>query len=317
MSSASKAEPNFYDAKKDFWTNYRKARPVVPKSFWQRIYDYHASHGGSFGTVHDVGAGFGEMSLELSKRFTNVIVGDPSPANLNFARDLIDSSADKDASSRFTFRQERIEESDLPECSVDMIFSSTALHWMDHEQAVKVMTRQLKPGGTLFICGMGVPRYHNSRIQELWWSIMEKSHEGLVARDAAAKKVIDRADAVSICAYDCVALPERDFEPGAIRLKLNRLGETDAFRFSPWPGNEIHYESQAGPNDRLVEETERDWFFEVDMQGIRTKMDSYPLQPDPQMLEERLAQMEDELDGGKCEGRWPVTIILATKRKDR
>ena len=314
MSSNTQAAPNLYDNEQDFWKNYKEARPVLPTSFYQRFYDYHASRRGSFGTVQDVGAGYGEMSLELSKKFSHVILTDPAQQSLDVARDLI-RTADSAHEDHFTFRQESIEDSNLPEASVDAIFSNTALHWTEPEKSIPVMTRQLKPGGTLFLSLCGFPRWRNPRIQEIWWDLLKQSLLRLVERDPSAEFIIKHSSAVGDTAYDCVALSESDFEPGIIRLKLNKLDNPDAFIFAPDIAGDIVYESKIGLNDRLEEGVEDEWFFESDIEGIRTKMASYPLNPDPEMLEEHMAKIEKILDGGKCEGRWPVSVVLATKRK--
>ncbi|MCJ1330853.1 hypothetical protein MMC10_007540 [Thelotrema lepadinum] len=314
MSSSANRDSNIYDNKQEFWEKYRAGRPKFPSSFYQRFYDYHASHGGSFGTVEDVGAGFGDMSLQLSKKFSHVIVSDPAPRSLDVARELMSSTV-SDYASHFSFRQEKIEESKLPEYSVDAVFSSNALHWMDFEKAVPTMTRQLKPRGTLFICLCGIPRYHDPRIQQIWWNLINTSFDGLFVRTPSTEFNIRRASAIADNGYDCVALPESVFESGALRLKLNYLGEQDAFVFAPGSNGDLTYDSNVGPNDRLVEEVDKDYFFEVDTSGIRAKMASYPFDPDPQMLENHLSEIEKILDGGKCKGHWPVSIILATKRQ--
>ena len=315
MSSSTKRDLDIYDKKEEFWEKYRAGRPKIPSGFFKRFYDYHASHGGSFETVEDVGAGFGDFSLELSRRFAHVIVSDPAPRSLDVARELM-GSAVRDHASKFSFRQEKIEDSELPKSSVDAIFTSNALHWMDIEKAVPAMTRQLKPGGTLFICLCGIPRWHDSEIQQIWWGLIKACLDGIMRRDPSAEFNLRRASAITDNGYDCVALPERDFEPGALRLKLNYLGEPDAFVFVPGGRGNITYKSKVGPKDILVEEVDKDWFFEVNMEGIRAKMASYPIDPDPQILEGHFSEMEKLLGGGKCKGHWPVSIILATKRKE-
>ena len=313
-------EPNFYDNKGDFWKKYREGRVIIPASFYQRFYDYHVSHGGSFGTLLDVGAGFGELSFELSKKFSHVTLSDPAPQSMNVARDFIRSQVGSDISSRFSFRQERIEDSEAPEASFDAVFSSTALHWMDHEEAVKRMTRQLKPGGTLFLSQAGVLRFNDPEVQRLWWKMLGDAVREKIARTPGSEHTNMRSSAIADIAYDCVALPETVFEPGAVRLKLNAMGEKDAFMFMPDGAGDLkhdsRYESKVGPNDRLEEGEEREWFFEVDIQGVRTIMASYPLNLESQEFKDNLAEIGKFLDGGKCQGRWMVTIIMATKRKD-
>lgn len=309
MSSAATIESTLFDRQSEFWKNYQAGRPVIPASFYQRFYDYHAQKGGSFGTVHDVGAGFGELSIELSKRFSHVILGDPAPKSLSVAKELIkESNSDQ---SQFTFRQERIEDSDLLEASVDAVFSCNAIHWTDLEKAMAAITYQLKPGGTLFICLNGIPKY-DLKIQPTWWKMVDACLAGVATRMPIAD--IERVISIQDNGYDSVVLPESDFEPGAMRLKLNTLGNPDAFVQAPQTTENTTRVSRIGPNDKLQDSVEKEWFFEVDIDGLRATVGSYPFDPDPEMLEQHLSKLAILLDGGKCEGHWPVSIIMATKR---
>ena len=311
MSSPIKVDMMFYDRQQDFWKNYQTGRPIIPDSFYQRFYDYHAANGGSFEVVYDAGAGYGELSLELGKKFKHVIVGDPAPKSLDVARNLIRAAGG--SHDQYTFRQERIEDSDLPEGSVDAIFFCNGIHWTDIERAMDVMTRQLKPGGTLFICINGVPKY-DPKIQSSWWKMVDACMADLGPR--IPKEKLERILAIQDNGYDCVPLPESDFEPGAIRLKLNTLGDEEAFVQAPESSKNASPVQKIGPNDRLEEDIDKDWFFEVDIEGLKATIGSYPFDPDPGMLEHHISGLETLLGGGKCEGHWPVSIIMATRKKE-
>ena len=310
MPSLSQSESTLFDRQREFWKNYQAGRPVIPASFFQRLYDYHADKGGSFGTVHDVGAGFGALSLELSKKFSHVIVGDPAPKSLGVAKELIEAAGGNP--SQFMYRQERIEDSDVPNASVDVIFCCNTIHWTDLEKAMKVMIRQLRPGGTLFICLNGIPKY-NPKIQPSWWKMVDDCLAKVTTR--MPKADVERILAIQDNGYDCVALPETDFEHRAVRLKLNMLGNPNAFVQAPETSKDATRVSRVGPSDRLEEGVDRDWFFDVDIDGLRATVGSYPFDPDPEMLEAHLSELDSILGGGKCDGHWPVSIMMATKRK--
>lgn len=49
----------------DFWGNYLIGRLKPPQSLFDRIFSYHQSKGGVFGTAHDVGAGNSPYAQEL------------------------------------------------------------------------------------------------------------------------------------------------------------------------------------------------------------------------------------------------------------
>ena len=80
-----------------YWETYLKGRPQFLPSLFTHLCEYHASHGGHFDVVNDVGAGVGQFSVELARRFTSVIVTEPSEGSLNFARKYL-ASADTDGS---------------------------------------------------------------------------------------------------------------------------------------------------------------------------------------------------------------------------
>ena len=63
-----------------------KGRPRVPSSLFTCIYNYHKSHGGKFDAVGNIGAGIGNFSTELAKRFTEVVVIEPNIKSLGLAR---------------------------------------------------------------------------------------------------------------------------------------------------------------------------------------------------------------------------------------
>ena len=77
---------NIYAQDENFWKLYLQGRPQVPDSFFDRIFQYHADHGGRFDTVHDAGAGAAVHSARLAARFDNVIVTDKSLVNIRAAK---------------------------------------------------------------------------------------------------------------------------------------------------------------------------------------------------------------------------------------
>lgn len=104
-----------YDQDSDFWQKYVKGRPQVPDSFFERVFGYHAEHGGDFGTVHDAGAGPGNHSSRLAKRFKKVIVSDYAERNIETAKAHL-------SGLQYEFRVTKLEDTiqSLPAASVDM-----------------------------------------------------------------------------------------------------------------------------------------------------------------------------------------------------
>jgi trans-aconitate 3-methyltransferase len=125
-----------------------KGRPRVPSSLFTRIYNYHKSYGGKFDVVNDIGAGIGNFSIELAKRFTEVVVIEPNIKSLGLARKhLIPGGTCR---SRFQFVNGKAEDDLWEPESVDMVFAANLMYWVELERALNAIAKQLKPGRTFF-----------------------------------------------------------------------------------------------------------------------------------------------------------------------
>jgi ubiquinone/menaquinone biosynthesis C-methylase UbiE len=112
-----------------FWNNYLAGRPQAPDALFDRIFAYHRSHGGAFGTVHDVGAGNGPYAARLRSQFEHVVVSDIVPGNVELARARLGTKEDG-----FTFRAAGIEDvDDIEPASVDMVFATNVMHFPDDQ----------------------------------------------------------------------------------------------------------------------------------------------------------------------------------------
>jgi 2-polyprenyl-3-methyl-5-hydroxy-6-metoxy-1,4-benzoquinol methylase len=85
MTSQADDEKPGFSAPGFNWSDYIRYRPVYPTSHYERIYEHHRLHSGSWKTAHDVGAGAGIASQELAKKFERVIVSDPNDGYVNIA----------------------------------------------------------------------------------------------------------------------------------------------------------------------------------------------------------------------------------------
>ncbi|EED13798.1 conserved hypothetical protein [Talaromyces stipitatus ATCC 10500] len=154
-----------------FWKNYSRGRPKVPGAFWDRVFGYHQSKGGLFGTVHDIGAGNGPYAQRLHSRFAHVIVSDIVAENITLASDRL---RDREG---FSFRIAALEEADdITDGSVDMVFSANVMHFAEpQEDAMATIACQLRPGGTFVASLFGPARFRDAELQDLWERI---SHQG-------------------------------------------------------------------------------------------------------------------------------------------
>ncbi|MEP1383481.1 MAG: class I SAM-dependent methyltransferase [Paraglaciecola sp.] len=100
-----------------------------------------------FGTILDIGSGFGHSLVELDARFSpdTIISLDVDPDVINKA----DVNAKK-CKSNIQFLVNNAAQIDLDDHSVDMVFChQTFHHIVDQESAIKEIYRVLKPGGCL------------------------------------------------------------------------------------------------------------------------------------------------------------------------
>ncbi|EGD95847.1 hypothetical protein TESG_03311 [Trichophyton tonsurans CBS 112818] len=110
----------------DYWEGYLSTRPVYGDKFYNSIYEYHAAHAGSspasFSIAHDVGAGPGQVSAQLARKFSHVVV-----------------STGEELAAKF------------PLASADLVVCPLMFPLMDCNAALTSFQSLLKPNGTLAI----------------------------------------------------------------------------------------------------------------------------------------------------------------------
>ncbi|KAK8104561.1 uncharacterized protein PG998_011594 [Apiospora kogelbergensis] len=295
-----------------FWDTYLKGRPKVPDTFFDRIFAYHTTHSGHFGTVHDVGAGPGPYAQRLRARFVHVIVSDIVPANVELAR------AHLQGLNGFSFRTARLEDaSDIPAGSVDMVFAANVMHFAEpQDAAMEAVARQLRPGGTFAAATFGPARFADEpRLQDLWGRISREGGRRLLASvddPAATARVLARVEG----AYNVAPLSPELFAPGALRVHLNmEHGGIEGVL----PPESRHLDTEpifTGPDDVETFEVEEGWGFEMDLAGVKEHFASFPfVSKFPDVFMEMYKELDELLaDGRRVKGHFPAKIILATRR---
>ncbi|MCJ1306094.1 hypothetical protein MMC08_008912 [Hypocenomyce scalaris] len=307
---------NPYDSDSEFWQRYLQGRPKVPSSFFQRVYDYHTLHGGHFDVVNDIGAGVGQLSSVLAKRFQRVIVTDPGETNIETAKSRLLSSpqySSNDASSPFTFVQAKCEDDIQPPASVDMVFTTSAMHFVDLGPGMDAIAKQLKPGGTFCCAFFGVIVLEDPKLQEIWSrlydaGIISLKNSGFLPPDRF-KAVIEIQDS----GFDAVPLSPEYFETRALRIKKNTYGDGEAFRMSKSLRDDIPLVSRITPGERQESEEDLEWHFEKTLDGLKAHIGTIPF-PDHTIFDPFWKELDSALDNGVCRGHWPVSIILATRK---
>ena len=293
---------------KKFWNNYLKGRPQPPDSFFDRIFSYHKAHGGTFGTVHDAGAGIGPYAQKLRHKFKHVIVSDLVAKNVELAQDRLGTNG-------FSYRTAKVEEAeDILAGSVDMVFATNVMHFADQSVAMRAIAQQLKAGGT-FACATFAPaRFEDASLQDLWQRI---SHQG--GRELL--KNTDRPEeTISVMArtqYGNIApLDPKFFVPRAQRLHLNMGKEGMVGLVPPEDAHRNTEIDHAGVDDEVIFEDDEGWGFETDLNGVKEHMCSFPFIADNlDAYKELFAELETLLKNGRSvRGCWPAKLILATRR---
>ena len=136
MSSTSQThleEHTFRQYTPDQAKAYADLRHSYHDNLYKIIFHHHASTGGSFGTLMDVGCGPGNVTRPLAKRFNTVYGVDPSPEMINTAKDLSAGSHEAETASgkKIEFIVGRAEELGklIPdaESKVDLLTAATAV----------------------------------------------------------------------------------------------------------------------------------------------------------------------------------------------
>lgn len=293
----------------DFWKNYRRGRPQVPYSFFQRIYNYHQGHSGRFETVHDAGAGNGVYSKELRSKFHHVIVSDVVAENVRQAEERLGTEG-------YSFRVGKMEELDeIPAASVDMVFVMNAMHWADDQtRAMRAIAAQLRPGGTFACAGFGPARFRDARVQDVWERISQQGGRLLLQ---TANQPVDTINVMvrSQDHYNVAPLDERLFRQRALRIYLNQETGGLTGLLPPERRGEVTEPDHEGPHDQITFEHDDEWRFDMDLDGFKEHFHTFPHAfRDPEAFTSLWQEVEELVrQGSRLDGAWPVTLILATR----
>lgn len=306
-------DDKLFEKDKSFWDNYLKGRPKPPASLFRRIFDYHEDQGGSFGTVHDVGAGNGPFASTLASRFAHVILSDIAASNMELAEQHLGSTG------TFTYRTARMDEiEDLRPNSVDMVFASNVMHFGTDQQAtMAAITKQLKPGGTFACAVFGPARFADSQLQRLWEEISYQGGRELLESSSSPSQtalLMARTDGF----YNVAPLESNQFAPGALRVHLN-MREGGLTPLLPPEMAHLGTEpNHTGPDDIETFEDEDGWKFSMNTQEVVEHMLSFPfVNTKSSMIDTLLKRVsgltaEGDDSSARFRGWWPAKLILAT-----
>lgn len=292
-----------------FWDNYSRGRPKVPDTFWDRIINYHQSHGGHFGTVHDVGAGNGPYAQRLRSWFANVIVSDIVAENINLARDRLKGR------EGFQFRIAALEDADdIPAGSVDMVFATNVMHFAEPQKdAMATIAHQLRSGGTFVASLFGPARFLDVKLQNLWERVSYQGGRELLKVSDDPDQII-KVMARTQDQYNVAPLDRALFADN-LRIHVNmKSGGIQGMLPPEFAHRDTEPNYSEGDNE--TDEDMYGWTFETDLAGVKEHFGSFPfISRFPDAFTDLYKELDELLaDGRTVEGYFPVTIILATKK---
>lgn len=116
---------------------YAAFRPSYPDMIFDRLMAHLRS---APERAVDLGAGSGQATRELARRFAQVTAVEPDPRMVDFFP----------APGNVCVQNMAAEDADFPAQSIDAVISATAFHWMDQARVCAAVARWLKPGGIFF-----------------------------------------------------------------------------------------------------------------------------------------------------------------------
>lgn len=112
---------------------YRAARPEYPQALYDAILSRVAEHR----VAADIGAGSGQASLEIARRFSVTIAVDQSKPQLDASPPI----------ERLVRVQSKAERLPIPDASLDLICAAEAAHWFEWPAFLSECSRTLRDGG--------------------------------------------------------------------------------------------------------------------------------------------------------------------------
>ncbi len=131
--------------------SYAACRPGYP----EELFDFLAELVERRRLAWDCGAGTGQATIPLARRFEKVLGTDHSSSMLQQAP----------PHPRVQYRAAPAESTGLPAASVDLVTVAQALHWLDLDTFYREAVRVMVPGGVLAVWSYGRPRLASARLQ--------------------------------------------------------------------------------------------------------------------------------------------------------
>ncbi|KAH8426646.1 class I SAM-dependent methyltransferase [Aspergillus melleus] len=308
-----------------YWQGYLSTRPKYTDSFYDLIYNYHASQSKtpSFDVAHDVGAGPGQVSVKLAEKYKHVVVSDNNENHVDYARYAL-SKTDVPA-ERFSYNVALGEElgTKYPANSADLVVCALMFPLMDTATALQSFRTVLKQNGTLAIWFYGRAHFSEPEYAETCQPVLDaiiNHHFGGVIKGGGPEHTAGWKRAADGIASWLDYIPfAREEWKSVQRHKWNtewtQLGffGQDACNFPVEPVSKV----QDG--EVVIERQDRDlWRKDWNLAQLRQFVQHiFPFNgTDEEPVKPLWAELEKKMGGAQAQRTfsWPVVLVLASKK---
>lgn len=308
-----------------YWQGYLSTRPKYNDSFYDLIYNYHASQSKtpSFGVAHDVGAGPGQVSVKLAERFQHVVVSDNNANHVDYARYAL-SKTDLPA-ERFSYDVALGEElgAKYPPGSADLVVCALMFPLMDTATALRSFRTVLSENGTLAIWFYGRAHFSEPEYAETCQPVLDaiiNHHFGGVIKGGgpehtagwkrAADGIASWLDYIPFAAEEWKSVQRHKWNTAWTQLGF--FGQ-EACNFPVEPATAVT-EGEA-----VIERQDRDlWRKDWDLAQLRQFVQHiFPFNgTDEEPVKPLWAELEKRMGGAQAKRSfsWPVVLVLASKK---
>jgi len=158
----------------DVAEEYDRHRPAYPDALIDQACEVGGL--GPDASVLEIGCGTGQLTRSLLARGLRVTAVEPGERLIARARDQLASAGEVE------FVNRRLEEASLPSAHYSVVFSASAIHWVDPDVSWRTIAEALVDGGTLVLVSyFGLQEPHSAGDQQALHAAMARAAPELAA----------------------------------------------------------------------------------------------------------------------------------------
>ena len=215
-------------------TEYSSGRITYPEG----LYEYLSNTCEESLLVWDCATGSGQAATDLSTYFDRVIATDISDSLLSLAPNI----------DKVVFRQAPAEDSGIESVSVDLVVVAQAIHWFEHADFWKEVSRVLKPGGVLAFWGYVWPT-----VDDHIDALLDDFRTKIAAYWPQRSQYLQES-------YRGIEAPFERIKPPDFHLEENWTASDYLTHLASWSGTRYYREaSGVDPLEMIQRDLERIW----------------------------------------------------------